>query len=175
VGHSSVTRAGGITARLIGQWLSERLGQQFIIENRPGAGANERNPLGIGGFLTKHTWPAMWQFCNRPNGSGGLNENTRARNASPQNFVEARALGRERGGGVSVRWRKGAHGFTLHRGGRGPALATVEPDALYPGMWRVRGRCLAACSTESDFARTSARKANLWRRSIIHSVSFNPL
>ena len=32
--------AGGATdvaARLIGQWLSERLGQQFIIENRPGA------------------------------------------------------------------------------------------------------------------------------------------
>ena len=27
-------------ARLIGQWLSERLGQQFIIENRPGAGGN---------------------------------------------------------------------------------------------------------------------------------------
>jgi tripartite-type tricarboxylate transporter receptor subunit TctC len=29
-----------ITARLIGQWLSERLGQQFIIENRAGAGGN---------------------------------------------------------------------------------------------------------------------------------------
>jgi tripartite-type tricarboxylate transporter receptor subunit TctC len=29
-----------ITARLIGEWLSERLGQQFIIENRAGAGGN---------------------------------------------------------------------------------------------------------------------------------------
>jgi tripartite-type tricarboxylate transporter receptor subunit TctC len=29
-----------ILARLMGQWLSERLGQQFIIENRPGAAGN---------------------------------------------------------------------------------------------------------------------------------------
>src|SRR4029453_8675793 len=29
-----------IVARLIGQWLSERLGQQFVIDNRPGAGGN---------------------------------------------------------------------------------------------------------------------------------------
>ena len=26
-----------IAARLMGQWLSERLGEQFVIENRPGA------------------------------------------------------------------------------------------------------------------------------------------
>src|SRR5256886_17548973 len=34
---------GGATdfvARLMGQWLSERLGQQFVVENRPGAGGN---------------------------------------------------------------------------------------------------------------------------------------
>ena len=35
--------AGGVNdilARLIGQWLSERLGQSFIVENKPGAGSN---------------------------------------------------------------------------------------------------------------------------------------
>ncbi len=35
--------AGGgvdVTARLIGQWLTDRLGQSFVIENRPGAGGN---------------------------------------------------------------------------------------------------------------------------------------
>ena len=29
-----------VLARLVGQWLSDRLGQQFIVENRPGAGGN---------------------------------------------------------------------------------------------------------------------------------------
>jgi tripartite-type tricarboxylate transporter receptor subunit TctC len=32
--------ANDIVARLMGQWLSERLGQQFVIESRPGAGGN---------------------------------------------------------------------------------------------------------------------------------------
>jgi tripartite-type tricarboxylate transporter receptor subunit TctC len=32
--------ASDIAARLIAQWLTERMGQQFVIENRPGAGSN---------------------------------------------------------------------------------------------------------------------------------------
>ena len=35
--------AGGTTdilARIVGQWLSEKLGQQFVVENKPGAGNN---------------------------------------------------------------------------------------------------------------------------------------
>jgi tripartite-type tricarboxylate transporter receptor subunit TctC len=32
--------ASDIVARMIGQWLSDRLGQQFVVENRPGAGGN---------------------------------------------------------------------------------------------------------------------------------------
>jgi tripartite-type tricarboxylate transporter receptor subunit TctC len=38
----SYTPGGGtdITARIMAQWLSERLGQQFVIENKPGGGNN---------------------------------------------------------------------------------------------------------------------------------------
>jgi tripartite-type tricarboxylate transporter receptor subunit TctC len=36
-----------IVARLIGNWLSKRLGQQFIVENRPGAGNNIATEVAI--------------------------------------------------------------------------------------------------------------------------------
>ncbi|MGA8612557.1 MAG: tripartite tricarboxylate transporter substrate binding protein [Xanthobacteraceae bacterium] len=39
VGYSAGS-APDIGARLLGQWLSDRLGQQFVMENRPGAGTN---------------------------------------------------------------------------------------------------------------------------------------
>jgi tripartite-type tricarboxylate transporter receptor subunit TctC len=39
VGYSAGSNLD-ILARLMGQWLSNRLGQQFVVENRPGAGSN---------------------------------------------------------------------------------------------------------------------------------------
>jgi len=50
--------AGGpsdIMARLIGQWLSERLGQQFIVENRPGAGSNIATEAVVNAHPDGHT------------------------------------------------------------------------------------------------------------------------
>ena len=39
--------ASDIMARLIGQWLSERLGQQFVIENRSGANGNVATEVAV--------------------------------------------------------------------------------------------------------------------------------
>jgi tripartite-type tricarboxylate transporter receptor subunit TctC len=50
--------AGGgvdITARLIGQWLSQRLGQPFITENRPGAGGNIATETVVNAAADGHT------------------------------------------------------------------------------------------------------------------------
>jgi tripartite-type tricarboxylate transporter receptor subunit TctC len=50
--------AGGAAdslARLMGQWLSERLGQPFIIENRPGAGSNTAAEIVVRAAPDGHT------------------------------------------------------------------------------------------------------------------------
>jgi tripartite-type tricarboxylate transporter receptor subunit TctC len=50
--------AGGptdIIARLMGQWLSERLGQPFVIENRPGAGGNIGTELVVNAVADGYT------------------------------------------------------------------------------------------------------------------------
>jgi tripartite-type tricarboxylate transporter receptor subunit TctC len=52
-----LTAGGGvdILGRLIGQWLSDRLGQPFIIENRPGAGSNIGTEAVVKAFPDGHT------------------------------------------------------------------------------------------------------------------------
>jgi tripartite-type tricarboxylate transporter receptor subunit TctC len=53
--------ASDINARLIGDWLSQRLGQQFVIDNRPGAGSN------IGAEMAAHAAPDGYTlFCITP-------------------------------------------------------------------------------------------------------------
>jgi tripartite-type tricarboxylate transporter receptor subunit TctC len=44
-----------IAARLIGRWLSERLGQSFVIENRPGAGSNIATEAVVRALADGHT------------------------------------------------------------------------------------------------------------------------
>ena len=54
--------AGGATdivARLMGQWLSDRLGQQFVIENRPGANGNIATEAVVNASPDGHTLLAV--------------------------------------------------------------------------------------------------------------------
>src|SRR5262249_8727337 len=60
--------AGGtdIMARLIGQWLSERLGQQFVIEKRPGAASNIGTEMVVNAPPDRYTLPVA-TFVNAVN------------------------------------------------------------------------------------------------------------
>ena len=66
--------APDIVARLMGQWLSERLGQQFVIDNRPGAGGNVESGCGslakasnrIGAAAVRPTSPLTGAPSGRP-------------------------------------------------------------------------------------------------------------
>ena len=64
--------AGGptdIVARVMAQWLSERLGQQFVVENRPGAASN----IGTEAALTSPCWRRMRAGTSPILGDRGFN------------------------------------------------------------------------------------------------------
>ena len=79
--------AGGgidLAGRLVGQFLSERLGQQFFIENRPGAGGN------IGTNAVVHAPADGYTLL-----VAGLNDAVNATLYSKLNFVFIRAPSRQ--------------------------------------------------------------------------------
>ncbi len=39
---------------------------------------------------------------------------------------------------AELKWRKAEDGYALHLGRSKQALVSVVPDAVYPGMWRMR-------------------------------------
>src|SRR5262249_9751232 len=55
--------AADIVARLMAQWLSERLGQQFVVDNRPGAGTN----IGTGAVVQATADGYTLLFVTTPN------------------------------------------------------------------------------------------------------------
>jgi tripartite-type tricarboxylate transporter receptor subunit TctC len=64
--------AGGgadIVARLIGQWLSERFGQPFVIDNRPGAGSNIAAEAGVRAAPDGYTLLLITMPANAVNGA----------------------------------------------------------------------------------------------------------
>src|SRR5438046_4323539 len=64
------TPGGGndIFARLMGQWLQERLGQPFVIENRPGAGSNIATEVVVNAPADGYTL-LLANFANASNAS----------------------------------------------------------------------------------------------------------
>ena len=61
------TAGGGfdISARLMGQWLSERLGQPFVIENRPGAASNIATEAVVSGSMHPNLRYLRYKSPNR--------------------------------------------------------------------------------------------------------------
>jgi tripartite-type tricarboxylate transporter receptor subunit TctC len=74
-----------ILGRLIGQWLSQRLGQQFVVENRPGAGGNIAAEEMIKSTPDGYTLSAS-EFRFSPRRDGGRRRGARAQRRRGQPF-----------------------------------------------------------------------------------------
>src|SRR5499427_4995671 len=59
-------QSADISARLLGQWLSDRLGQSFVIDNRPGASSSIATELVVHASPDGHTllWAVTSNYIN---------------------------------------------------------------------------------------------------------------
>jgi hypothetical protein len=81
-----------IAARLMGQWLADRLGQSFVVENRPGAGSNIAAEMVVRATPDGYTLLHM-TATNAINATNRLSLRSRVR-AARQAHREDRALAR---------------------------------------------------------------------------------
>src|SRR5262245_38077268 len=104
--HCHPAAPGGatdITARLMGQWLSERLGQQFVIDNRPGGGGNVGSGCGARPIATQAV---------------GLIIKVHERKHSPAQTMSSRTKNRRHRASRRTSWRTILRPVSAHRESR---------------------------------------------------------
>jgi len=83
-GHLASSPVIRRVARLTGDWLGKRLGQQFIIENRPGAGNNLATETAAPDGYTLMPNPANARNCRLEGPAPGMPVSTCAGRAPPR-------------------------------------------------------------------------------------------
>jgi hypothetical protein len=156
-----------ITARLLGQWLSERLGQQFVIESRPGAGSTlateavaKSPPDGYTLLLTGSTdaWNAtlygnlkfnyIRDIVPVASVSRGALDRRVAPEAAPDRLGERLRAVDAAARTSRCSWMREACGATFSCINRGPQLRTTS----------VPASCRAECDTRHAFTGPSSRR-----------------
>jgi hypothetical protein len=128
-----------ITARLIGQWLSERIGQQFVIDNRPGGGGNVGTEVVVRAPEKLFSTPGI----SDEKRAGSIAARRRALNFAP---TPAGGGGRIQGRGSSARRQKSSDCWSGSSGapqaGRGEYLRCDEEESFLRVCMRRRNMAI---------------------------------